>query len=100
MTTISNQATVVRRDRVVANDLNDSETVMLDIEKGVYFGVQGVGKVIWDRLAEPTTVDDLVDDLVQQYAVDEATCRSDVTKFLGELAGQGLVDVQNPPTIG
>ena len=99
MTTISNQATVVRRDQVVANDLNESETVMLDIEKGVYFGVHGVGKVIWDRLAEPTTLDALVGDLVQEYAVDDATCRAEVVTFLGELHDQGLVDVQDPPAV-
>lgn len=84
---------VVRRAGVVANALSDSEAVMLDVERGTYFGVRNVGKVIWDAIETPIRIDDLVAGLVETYDVDEAVCRSDVLAFLGQLREQGLVDV-------
>ena len=64
MPTIPDNARLVRRDRVVANDLNDTETVMLDVDRGTYFGVTGVGRSIWDLLAEPATPDTIVASLL------------------------------------
>lgn len=89
----SGDSVVVRRGRVVANSLNDAETVMLDVEKGTYFGVRNVGKVIWEALESPTRIDDLVSRLVADYAVDDETCRQDVLAFINNLEAEGLVDV-------
>lgn len=93
-------AAVVRRSKVVANDLSDSETVMLDIDRGVYFGVRGVGRDIWDRLAHPTTLEALVAALTAEYRVDETRCWDDVEGFLCELLEQGLIEVQVAPAFG
>jgi hypothetical protein len=100
MAEIPRGARVVRRDQVVANDLADDETVMLDIEQGTYFGVRGAGKKIWDRLAQPITQEALVASLLPEYDVDEATCRSDVAAFVSDLADHGLVDVSDHEPLG
>lgn len=97
MPTIADDATVVRRSRVVANDLNDDETVMLDVDAGTYFGVAGVARTIWDGLAEPTTPRSLVASLMSEYDVSETTCRAEVAAFLAQLAGAGLIDVEHDP---
>jgi hypothetical protein len=88
----------VRRNRVVFNDLSDDETVMLDVEHGVYFGVRGTGKRIWDQLSTATTIDALVAELIREYDVEEELCRRDVTGFVDELLQHGLVEVANVPT--
>ena len=97
MTDLTPRSLFVRRDRVVANDLSETETVMLDVDEGTYFGVTGVGRAIWDLLAETTTVDSIVQELLARYDIDEATCRSEVDSFVSDLADQGLVDVGTPP---
>jgi len=96
MPTIPDDAQLIRCDRVVANDLNDTETVMLDVDRGAYFGVTGVGRSIWDLLVEPATADSIVASLLTEYEVDEDTCRAEVHAFLDDLVEQGLVDVGDP----
>jgi hypothetical protein len=93
MPAVSTDAMFSRRDNVVANDLSATETVMLDIEQGIYFGVRGVGRRIWDRLTSPVTLETLVVELTAEYDVDESTCRAEVAAFLGELREYGLIDV-------
>jgi hypothetical protein len=90
---ITTGALVSRRGRPLTNDLNDTEMVMLDIERGAYFGLQGVGKAIWDLLETPVTVDELCGHLMEQFEVDAETCRRDVTGFLEELRARELVEV-------
>lgn len=98
MPMIPDDAQLVRRDRVVANDLNESDTVMLDVDQGTYSGVTGTGRSIWDLLAEPSTPSFIVACLLEEYEVDEETCRAEVQAFLGELVERGLVDVGDPET--
>jgi len=98
MPTIRDDAQLIRGDRVVANNLNDDETVMLDVDQGSYFGVTGVSRAIWDMLAEPTTPAIIVASLLTEYDVDEETCRAEVQNFLVELVGQGLVDIGDHET--
>jgi hypothetical protein len=93
MPLLSADVMLVRRTRVVANDLSATETVMLDIDRGTYFGVRGVARRIWDRLATPSTLDMLVDDLTSIYDVDAETCRVEAAAFLNELLDHGLIDV-------
>lgn len=96
MTSIPTGAVVVRSNRVVANELNDAETVMLDVEQGRYFGVREIGKFIWEAVDQPASIDDLVAALLQRYEIDEQTCREEVLAFLDDLADQGLLDVEAP----
>jgi hypothetical protein len=95
MTSMRGDAVVMRSSRVVANELNDAETVMLDVDQGRYFGVSDIGNAIWGIIAQPTSIDDLIAALLQRYEVDEDTCRREVNAFLGELSDQGLLDVED-----
>lgn len=93
MNDISTNSIIVRRDTVIGNDLSETETVMLDIDRGTYFGVKDVGKAIWDQLTVPCTFDDVCTTLRQQYDVDDETCRREVADFISYLVERGLVDV-------
>lgn len=97
MTSIPGDALIVRRDRVVANDLSATETVMLDVDRGTYFGLKDVAAAIWADLAQPTTLDALCARLVERFEVDETTCRREVAEFLADLADQELIDVRPGP---
>lgn len=97
---ITRATEVVRRGSVLANDLSNNETVMLDIDQGLYFGVKDVARVIWSRLAEPVSVDELCDGLQLEFDVDAATCEREVVGFLEQLATHGLIDVDGDATTG
>ena len=93
VSSISSGVLVSRRRHPLSNDLSDTEMVMLDIERGTYFGLQGVGKTIWDSLETPATVDELCVLLMDRFEVDGETCRRDVTSFLEALRAHDLIEV-------
>jgi hypothetical protein len=50
-----------------------------------------VGAFIWSRLAGGADEEAVVRDLVAGWEVDAETARADLRRFLGELAGAGLL---------
>jgi hypothetical protein len=81
--------TLTRNPRLIAADM-DGDTVMMSIESGEYFGLGGVGTRIWELLAAPHTLSQLVSTICTEYEVDAATCEADVRRFLGDLLDNGL----------
>jgi hypothetical protein len=84
---------VAARDQVTA-DLAD-EVVMLDLESGMYYGLDAVGARIWNLIQEPKVVNAVRDILLQEYQVDPDRCERELLAFLREMAVHGLVEVQN-----
>jgi len=80
---------ITRNSNLVAADI-DSDLVMMSIEQGEYFGITGVGSRVWELLAAPITVADVVRVICAEYAVDEATCQADMQAFIEELIQLGL----------
>jgi hypothetical protein len=93
MSTIPPTARVQRQSHLLANELSESEAVMLDIESGTYFGLRDVAKAIWDRLEQPVRVQDLCSQLTEEFEVDPTTCRREVDSFLADLHAKGLLEV-------
>jgi hypothetical protein len=69
----------------------DDELVMLDTRISSYFGLDRVGRRIWELLEEPRSLDDLCAVLVTEYDIDDATCRADLTHFVESLLEKDLV---------
>lgn len=80
----------VRKSDLVAADM-DGETVMMSVENGRYYGISGVGSVIWTALAEPTDIRTLIQDVCAQYDIAEDICRQDVERFVSDLLEHGLI---------
>jgi hypothetical protein len=93
MTALSAGAVVQRRSDLLANDLSATETVMLDVAGSSYYGLKDVGKVIWDSLESPISVDALCERLLTQFSVDPETCRRETAAFLEALHERGLIVV-------
>ena len=75
----------------VLSRLVGEETVLLDLESGVYFGLDGVGKFIWDSVSEGMSLAETVDAIVAEYEVDDAQARADAVAFASALIEKGLV---------
>lgn len=84
------QEKFVRNFDVVDADI-DEDKILMDMETENYFGLNPVAKRIWELLAEPLWVDDLIDSLIQEYEVSEGQCRSDVQVFLDEMRNKKLI---------
>lgn len=77
--------------RQVSCRIND-EVAILDLDRAIYFGLQGVGVHIWDALEKPRSVADLCSSVMAEFDVSEAVCRADILKILGNLEAEGLVE--------
>lgn len=78
----------------VSTEVED-EVVILDVEAGRYFGVDGVAAWIWDRVQEPVRVGALLEELLDVYDVDRARAADDLEGFLSELETRGLLEVRD-----
>ena len=54
--------------------------------------LNGTGAFLWENLENETTEDELAKKLLCEYDVDEAVSRKDVSAFLENLRGAGLLD--------
>jgi hypothetical protein len=75
---------------VLSADL-EGETVLLNLETGVYFGLDEVGTAIWNALEAGASVDEIVSRLLEEFEVEADRARSDVSKFLSSLEERGLI---------
>lgn len=77
-------------DHVIWGVLND-EVVLLNLDTGVYFSLDGVGRRVWELLSEGVAADAMVQRLNDEYEVEPAALRIDIDSLVRELAAEGLV---------
>jgi hypothetical protein len=85
-------ATVLVAARGQVSTELEGEAVILSLADGVYYGLDGVGAMVWERLREPTRVAALVDAVTSAFPVDRETAERDLLALLAELAERGLVE--------
>lgn len=69
----------------------DDEMVMMDVDKGSYFGLNSMGSEIWNLIEEPKTIQQLVNTLTDEYEISQNECETEVTKFIEALVDVNLV---------
>jgi hypothetical protein len=70
----------------------DDEIVLLSMDNGLYFTLNPMGSSIWDILtSSPTTYEEIVKLLAEDYEVSLKTCTDDVTSFLNDLVSKNLI---------
>ncbi|MCE6991605.1 PqqD family protein [Dyadobacter sp. CY323] len=70
------------------------ETVILNHNKGAYYGLDEVGVVIWDALEQgPQTIDSLCEAVTNAYEVDSDTCKADIDHLMNDLISEKLVEI-------
>ena len=85
--------TILAQKDHVASDLG-GEIVILDLESGTYYGLNEVGKAIWDLVQKQVTVAEIRDNLLQEYDVESDRCEREVVALLEQMAAQGLIEIR------
>ena len=67
------------------------ETVLLDLASGVYFGLDGVGKRIWEVVEEGHSLGQIAAVITAEFEVDESRAQADVIEFASDLLDRGLL---------
>jgi hypothetical protein len=82
-----------RNPEMLSTEL-DQETVLMSIDAGAYYGLEGTARSIWDELQTPLTFAALVDRLVAEYQVTPEACAADLERFLARMEQEGLLRVE------
>jgi len=85
-------STIVRSSDQVSTDLG-GEAVILSLQSQEYFGLEDVGARIWDIIQEPKTVQEILNAVLNDYAVEPKRCERDLLAVLQQLADEGLIEV-------
>jgi len=94
---ISLSVSVKTPDGIVYRDLQ-GEAVLLNLNTGIYFGLDLVGTRIWSLLQEQRSLQQILDCLLQEYEVTEAQCREDLLNLIAQMREKGLIEVSNGTT--
>ena len=78
-------------DSVLVQPVGD-ETVLLDLDSGTYFTLDGVGTAIWREIEAGQGFDAIVEAVVERYDVDREQAVSDTSELLTELLVRGLIN--------
>lgn len=92
---LSPESVVVAARDNLASDLPD-ETILLNLPRGRYFGVNGVAREIWQLLQQPITVRAIAKAIVERYDAPAGQIERDVHAFLEELRSNELITVSAP----
>ncbi len=94
---ISESSLVVAVKDQISSDLG-GESVILNLQSGVYHGLNEVGARVWNLIVEPKQVKQIRQTLVQEYEVEPEVCTRDLLRLLDELQAAGLIEVRNETT--
>lgn len=82
---------LLRSEEILTTAMGD-ELLMLNIRAGLYHNMNPMGARIWAILAAPTTLGEVVDQLVSEFEVTREDCTEQVEQFVAKLRGKGLLE--------
>ena len=85
-------AVIVCTENNLSCDLK-GEAVILNLESGIYFGMNPLGARIWELIQHPVKVSDVQRQLLREYDIQPVDCQKDLMKFLETLLVQKLIKV-------
>lgn len=86
-------STILRRNPQLLSVEMDGDLVMMSIETGNYFGVSGIGPVIWEFLETPKSFAQVVNEICDKFEVEPDKASEDLVQFAAKLADNGMIEV-------
>lgn len=87
------ESTISKSSQLSSVDVK-GEAVILDIDSGNYYGLDGVGARVWELLERPRTLGEICDVVLDEYEVSREVAESDIRGLIAELGEKGLVKVE------
>jgi Coenzyme PQQ synthesis protein D (PqqD) len=69
----------------------EGQLVALDLRQSRYLAVNRTGRVLWAALAEGATRDELIERLIEAFAIDRSRAAEDVDAFTADLESRDLL---------
>ena len=80
-----------QRNNEIIDGTLEENLVMMHIEKGKYFGLNPVGKRIWELLEQPKSTEEITDILLTEFEVTPEQCTAEVQEFLDKMEKSDVV---------
>jgi PqqD family protein of HPr-rel-A system len=90
-------STIVCQDPAPLKATVDDEVMLMNTESGFYYGLNSVGSRIWERIAQPATVQEICATLLDEFDISPEQCQKECLHFLGMLLERGLIRIDNAP---
>ena len=91
---ITPDCVVVAAEAQVSCEIED-EAALLNLDTGVYYGLDPMGAYIWRLLASPILVRTLQQQIVREFDANADVVEKDVTDFLNEMLSAGLLELKS-----
>jgi hypothetical protein len=75
----------------VAHETIDGETVILDMQKGTYYRLEGVACIVWEQLAAGASLEQLCSGLAARFTTAPETLERQLLEFLDGLRTDNLI---------
>jgi hypothetical protein len=87
----TSKAACFRHPTHVIVSSNGDTTVLLDLRRGMYYTLNGIGGTIWRLLGQGASEDTIAQQLLDEYEVSEQRLQEDVTRTVERLLDAGLI---------
>tara|TARA_B100001964_G_C13906373_1_gene453877 strand:+ start:75 stop:362 length:288 start_codon:yes stop_codon:yes gene_type:complete len=89
---ITLENTVSSKKNLVTSSI-DNEIVMMSVERGSYYTLNGMGSKIWHLIKKPTIVKNICAVLSSEYDIEHSLCQKEVLSFLNDMEKNELLDI-------
>ncbi len=78
-------------ESIVSTKLPNGDTVLLDVESELYFGLNPVGTIVWEALRDGDDRDAIVARCLSEFEVDSTTVEADIDDLLSDMRQRGIL---------
>jgi hypothetical protein len=71
----------------------NGEVVILNLQSGIYFGLENVAARIWSLIQEPMTCINVAATLYEEYEMEQSQIEADVMRFVHRLLELELIEI-------
>jgi hypothetical protein len=83
-------ACLIRNNALFSTEI-DQDLVMMDVDQGYYFSLNGTAKTIWELLDSPKRYLEIIQVLVEKYRMTAEQALADVEPFVLEMMSHQLI---------
>lgn len=81
---------ISRATELVGSRVED-EFIVMSLEEGQFYFLEGPSCEIWAALEKPTNLDALVAQLIELFDIDEDTCRAETLRVLNDMQSKKMI---------
>jgi hypothetical protein len=87
--------TILRRNGDILHaPIGSNEVLMMSNATGRYYGLDEVGRRIWELLERPMTIAEICARLCEEFEVNAQECEVAVMKFVNDMVDNGVVHAE------